>query len=502
MHRKRIIREESPFKRENLPYLIYDSVGAIVSQHTVDVAPEPIRKFSVITDDPDESDVVNHYVKHWKYRSTIHGIVPSIRPNYSQPYITHQVPALPFDIRYHMIPAMCVFDEFLIHRPDFMKIELKPEVTLRSLFNYPEVFSGNWKGPKLDLDNGFSLLNFLYEWKDSIRMFHDHFSRGKLADRWHDLISHNESLGVKAKALANERLSLEFGVKLFLADAKKLFLIIQGWKERADRYLGDASRIRAQRSVVPEYQRSWSSELIPAPIFEATNSYFKVSYELLSEVHGTLNYRVLCPEVKTMLSRLVQLSSSLGVKPDAGIVWDAIPLSFCVDWFINVSEWLHQYATIDWRLCDVRLLEFCRSGRVELRRSVTWIRDVPSNWTVPQQELVFSDATTYYLRERAEMPTLSTVNLAISKDGWKVKRILNALALAIQKIDQLPRWVAQAKQRWENLLASARRVQREAGYRSRQFKRLIRKVERAYLAYRHAQYLYEYKRTHPRKGHF
>jgi hypothetical protein len=490
------IRTEPGLPEVNLPYRIYHEDGSF-DEHTVDVPVEPIRGFSSITN-PEKNDSADFKeVRHWKRKSLVCGGVPAYRPFYSEPCIAHSVSVplatLP-DL--HWIPTGVIVQEFLAANPKFLRGKLDPESILRKE-GYPQNFAQEWKGPKLNLDNGFSLINFLFEWRETLRMFHDWFSRGRLAERYHDLRSNNETLAYKAKALANERLGYVFGVKLFVQDAHRLFTILMNWKERADKYLGDASKIRIAHPGSLDITRRWSSDLYPAPIFQSVNGFFKVDYELYIEAHGTLAYKVLCPEVKTMLSRLVQLSSSLGVNPDVGIVWDAIPLSFVVDWFINVSEWLHHYASIDWRLCDVRILDYCRSGRVEFRRSVYWLRDLPMNAITSNSDLIFTDSTVYYQRERDKVPRITQVNLAISKDGWKINRVLNAAALTIQKIDQLPRLVAELKLRWEKLLKELQEYQRNIRSGTRKLRRLQKKVLTAYRRYKRAQNILTLKRLNP-----
>jgi hypothetical protein len=51
---------------------------------------------------------------------------------------------------------------------------------------------------------------------------------------------------------------------------------------------------------------------------------------------------------------------SLGVRLDPGILWDAIPYSFMVDWVVDVSGFLHSFARNNFPI-DITIHEFCHS---------------------------------------------------------------------------------------------------------------------------------------------
>jgi hypothetical protein len=48
-----------------------------------------------------------------------------------------------------------------------------------------------------------------------------------------------------------------------------------------------------------------------------------------------------------MNSQLAGLLQQLGVKPDASIIWNALPFSFVVDWFVRVGDWLGANYSVD-----------------------------------------------------------------------------------------------------------------------------------------------------------
>jgi hypothetical protein len=77
----------------------------------------------------------------------------------------------------------------------------------------------------------------------------------------------------------------------------------------------------------------------------------------------TLKYRLLCPELTGWLNRLKQFVDLFGVL-DPAAVWDVIPWSFVVDWFLPVGRWLHDNRP---RLfpAEFEVLDYCESFRIE-----------------------------------------------------------------------------------------------------------------------------------------
>lgn len=58
----------------------------------------------------------------------------------------------------------------------------------------------------------------------------------------------------------------------------------------------------------------------------------------------TVEYRYSLPKVSEVELRTAALWDTLGVKFDPGILWDAIPFSFLVDWVADVGTFLHSFA--------------------------------------------------------------------------------------------------------------------------------------------------------------
>jgi len=408
-------------------------------QHgSIAVPEEPLWSYSRFFDEDPKlrNEHLSHECLHYSGSSRSFGTVPSWRPNFSQPYISfEQASSTSTSVKVVQTPLAPIVAAGLLAFPELGRVpHLEDFFAVR---DYPNTFlSGRWKGPKLSLSRGFSLPNFLLEWRESIVMISSWLSKRGLLERWHDLRARNESLPVKARALANERLAYVYGTKTFISDARALFTILRSWKERADRFLADAGKLKkCYRATLP-YHLVVESPLRSVPVADARDSQMTVTTSVDMECHATLGYTYSVAAILNYINRIAQLSDSLGIRLDAGIIWDAIPFSFVVDWFINISEWLHSNVSRDWINAELTILDYCHSGKVTCSRSLYWVFDDNPSGSTPYivRPLIWEDINTYYRRQRGKCPEVTTANLDLARDPWRITRILNATSLGGQKL--------------------------------------------------------------------
>jgi len=76
--------------------------------------------------------------------------------------------------------------------------------------------------------------------------------------------------------------------------------------------------------------------------------------------HATLRYIYYMPELDKLEEKIRAFLQTLGVNLDPSIIWNAIPYSFLVDWVVDVSGFLRNFAKDTYPI-DTRVLEFCHS---------------------------------------------------------------------------------------------------------------------------------------------
>lgn len=95
------------------------------------------------------------------------------------------------------------------------------------------------------------------------------------------------------------------------------------------------------------------SQLVSPITFQSTEQYPKAygthtieSYSSVevSKFHVLIEYTFSFTRYQAEHARLLALLDSLGVNFNPKILWNAIPWSFVVDWFIGVNRWLDQFA--------------------------------------------------------------------------------------------------------------------------------------------------------------
>jgi hypothetical protein len=321
--------------------------------------------------------------------------------------------------------------------------ELNTPVDWRKILaqiKYSEWTQEPWRTPIKAIGEDFSLVNFLLEWKESLTLGKSWLSKKGLLRRWHALMSKEQSLLGKARAIANERLAYVYGTKLFLADAFRLWKIFTTWKERFAEFLEGAGKLercykKPLQLNLPITIQS-SIRMMDYPVLNALNSTLMLKTTATCDMRAEMYYTYMVHDIKGMLARLSQIGDAYGVKLDAGIAWDAIPLSFVVDWFINVSEYLHaNWSYGNWNKMEIRVLSWGHSARITTQQSVSWLRFYPAGGVHQYGPVTLLERNcTIYRRVRERNPLkFKEVDLMINNKKWSNYRIINATALILSR---------------------------------------------------------------------
>jgi hypothetical protein len=412
--------------RTSLPY----EPGELDFYSTVDCASEPYRLYQRMIDVPKHENLMNDCF-NYRSETLIHGYEPDFGSSDQEritPYARYQNNT----IQWVELPTMSVMAPALASIP-----ELTRPIEWRKLLeraNYLSYATAAWKGPIVTLDMGFSLVNFLLEWKESYKLILKYVSARQWIERYHRLCDANKSLTGRARALADERLEYAYGTKLFVNDAKTLWTIICRWKERADRILSYAGTI--QRSYKKPLELSYTEPVkeFTHPIFGVVDSSLQLRTTYQLEFHAMAYYTFMVKELKQFLLRLWQLGESFGVRPDAGILWDAIPLTFIIDYFVNVSEYIHSTYSYNWNLIDVKLLDYGHSAHIQCNQQLYWHSPAMEAFGQVPNQLLWSRNVSIYRRQRDKMPPKPKVVLGLANGaGWRIARVITVGALAYSK---------------------------------------------------------------------
>jgi len=331
---------------------------------------------------------------------------------------------------------MCLAEFAMSAFPQFASVKDFSLQKLKSQIRYDVWAHQSFKKPRVSLNRGFSLPNFLFEWKECLRLAANWLTRRGLKDRYHALAGYNSTLKGRAQAVANERLQHVYGTRLFLQDAQTMWNLMHTWKDRADRFLSEAGTIKRIYKDPITLSYDFGTSTVALPMFGIPDSTVSYSSDMQVTCNATLAYTYTCPQIRSFIYRLAQLSDTFGVRLDAGIAWDAIPLSFVVDWFVNISEWLHANASKDWVKIEVVMVDYCHSAKVVYHKQLSWTRWTPfvaANPVMTGSPLLRSTST-FYHRLTDVIPTIDKVELQVNNAPWRVSRVINLTALLAQRL--------------------------------------------------------------------
>jgi len=158
------------------------------------------------------------------------------------------------------------------------------------------------------------------------------------------------------------------------------------------------------------------------------------------DFHRTLWYKVICPELLTWLDKLKAFSDLSGVL-DPAAVWDVIPFSFVVDWFLPVGEWVHRHRP-RFEHCNLQVVDYCesidyRATLVHTARNVLSSQDGVSATYPPTRRDIDIAVTRVkvYHRERFKPPQMPRLGKVLrNASGLNMFRFLTGASLLNQRI--------------------------------------------------------------------
>lgn len=212
--------------------------------------------------------------------------------------------------------------------------------------------------------------------------------KGSTLSEFRDLISNWTKLSKKrrAKALANLRLSEQYGIKLTIRDISTL---VQFWQSFAQQ--GDIRVARAATSYT--YAAPYGTV--------STEEHWKCFWSAS---------RAYAPAIATLFR-----DDLIGFEN----LWDLIPYSFVVDWFAPVGEILQAW---DDEAMLSKMSIDCISVGI---KSTVHIRDMHEGWT-------YDTTASFYSRSKcSSFPPYAYTN---SRDGISANVIINGAALIVQHL--------------------------------------------------------------------
>lgn len=194
---------------------------------------------------------------------------------------------------------------------------------------------------KPSLSSGFSLTNFIYELSE----FKDLFSLWKKTSKFYQNV-------------ANQHLNYSFGWKPFIKDVVEMYDLVDSYKRRLELY---------KKYQNTPLKRHFSKRIVDTTtsyrLDRDANRYVIATVKVKATYTATLRYRYTLEGLGGYAENFKALMDTLGIKLSPSILWNAIPFSFVVDWFVNVGDTLQQFDQ-DFINSQVIIDDFCHSLKV------------------------------------------------------------------------------------------------------------------------------------------
>jgi hypothetical protein len=210
----------------------------------------------------------------------------------------------------------------------------------------------------VSVDAQVNLVNFLLELKE-LKMFYPNLRKTirnlkKLlrhkGNSWSSTLAKTNKLQTLGDVVSSGYLEFAYGAGAFVRDVLSLWQTFSNFEKK---YKGFISGMGVRKS---SYNRD--NPVYPVPpnqrfnrLIEGVDCEVQVNYQWLNDPYSCVSsqYRYFSQAMSQWDSRTLFALEKLGTVPDPAIIWNAIPLSFILDWVYPVGEWLskRKYDMVD-----------------------------------------------------------------------------------------------------------------------------------------------------------
>lgn len=230
---------------------------------------------------------------------------------------------------------------------------------------------------------------------------------------------------------AEAHLAVEFGIKPFVADCRRIYVALQGVED-------EVRRIRANtgKRLTSHYQ--WSipvpavSNIATLDVYHGVYNQWRITRQVkntLAEYHATMEYSY---ELKPGLTGDLFIDVALdrlGLNLNPAIPWNAYPWTFVVDWVCRIGDFLDQFQIRNIRPI-VTILGFCHSVKYVRTTELLLQQNTWDNSFVQPVALVARETQSSYLRKpyvpsyysALQLSGISTREFALSASLTRVRK--------------------------------------------------------------------------------
>lgn len=244
------------------------------------------------------------------------------------------------------------------------------------------------------------------------------------------------------QAGANMHLWYQFGIKPAVESAQEVYRLIRELPEIIRKLRQQESKV-----VTRHYSCGMMNVDLPADATVYDSGGTSVTREarwiVAPTYHATVRYKLDISSLSDLELKVRAWGQALGLDRPLSVVWNAIPLSFVVDWFVDIGKWLGSLTPSN-SVIPIVVLDFCQSAKFEYVVSAVCHENVPFS---SDKVSVFVGSRTVRTYDRRHSPpaTVSRVRFGLPTLG----QLFTLASLGVQRIEKRkpirqpprPRWL-------------------------------------------------------------
>jgi hypothetical protein len=256
-------------------------------------------------------------------------------------------------------------------------------------------------------EGGESLVNFFLELKQAKGLF-DPWKVNKLK-RLKNLFSR--------KALADKHLNISFGWLPFLSDLDRMRGSLANFQKKLAKFQEQAGKPQTRH-----YKRYVDLAILPpdATLYSDASTVLKRKALWLQKpvYHATVKFVFTLPDMGVIQNQIAGFLDSLGFQLNPRIVWDSIPYSFLVDWFVDVGSWLGSLRVDNLKVPAV-VTGFCHSLKWEWQARYVFDTSIPEPGQSSDRDFCVATRRALRYERRRDIPSWGRLNSTVRVPSWK-----------------------------------------------------------------------------------
>jgi len=219
-------------------------------------------------------------------------------------------------------------------------------------------------------------------------------------------------------------LNVSFGWLPFISDCQRIYNSVSDFRKKVLKLQKD-SKIPQKR----HYRRWLDTVSLPLGSQLFNDGVNKVNREIdwveRPQYCATVDYVYVLPDMSDPLNQAKAFLDSIGFQLDAGIVWNAMPYSFVIDWFFNVGDWIHKFRVDNLKI-PATVTGFCHSLKWEYRVRYVYSSSATAT-NLGDKMVVLADRNILRYERRLDVPSWGLLDYTVRTPNWRQLALASSL---------------------------------------------------------------------------